>query len=100
MIVDYFYPDGWDGFSKPHLYVRTRNKADGLTVKVLDPEHSEYCSPHCWVPTSTPERRLARIAGRYPGVMFHRKETAMGNDGIEVFKMDVNNPQHLWEIKN
>ena len=100
MIVDYFYPDGWDGFSRPHLYVRTRNNVDGLTIKVLDPEHPEYCSPHCWVPQSVSERMLARIAGRYPGIVFKRDETALGNDGIPLFKMEVTNPQHLWEIKD
>lgn len=100
MIVDYFYPNGWDGFSKPHLYVRTRSITGGLVVRTLDPEHPEYCSPHCWVPTFVPERKLARIAGRYPGVVFRKGETATGNDGTPLFKMEVSNPQHLWEIKD
>lgn len=100
MIVDYFYPDGWDGFSKPHLYVRTRNTTDGLKISTLSPEHPEYIAPHCWVPDYTPERRLARISARYPGALFHRDVKAVGNDGNTLFKLEVSNPSHLWEIKD
>tara|TARA_R100000995_G_scaffold61816_1_gene31594 strand:- start:1874 stop:4237 length:2364 start_codon:yes stop_codon:yes gene_type:complete len=100
MIVDYFYPDGWDGISKPHLYVRTRNATDGLTINTLSPEHPEYIAPHCWVPDYTPERRLARISARYPGALFHRDIKAVGNDGNTLFKLEVSNPSHLWEIKD
>ena len=80
--------------------MRTRNDVDGLTIKVLDPEHPEYCAPYCWIPQNISERVLTRIAGRYPGVMYHRNTTTLGNDGIPLFKMEVSNPQHLWEIKD
>ena len=100
MIIDYFYPDGWDGFSKPHLYVRTRNMKDGLTIQTLDPKHPDYVAPHCWVPDYTPERKLARISARYPGAVFHRDIKAVGNDGNTLFKLEVSNPSHLWEIKD
>ena len=46
MIIDYFYPHGWDDVGYPSIYVRTRTEEDGLYTKIIAPDDEGYIPPH------------------------------------------------------
>ena len=98
MIVDYYYPEDWDDVGLPSLYTRTRNAKDGLQVKIISPDDEGYIPPHCWVPVGTNPRTQSRIKARYPGLEFRHDVNATGYDGIELMRVDVLNPAHLYDI--
>lgn len=99
MIVDYYYPDGWDDVGYPTIYERTRTKENGLKIKIIRPSDVGYITPHCWIPANTHPKTLSRVVTRYPGVQCRRGITAKGNDGIDLVRLDVPNPNTFWELK-
>jgi DNA polymerase elongation subunit (family B) len=100
MIIDYFYPHGWDDVGYPSIYVRTRTEQGGLYTKIIAPDDEEYIPPHCWVASNTHPMKLSRVVARYPGVVIRDTITAEGNDGIPLMRLDTPNPQVLYDIKN
>lgn len=99
MIIDYYYPNGFDEISFPHLYERTRDANGNLYVSIISPDDEKYVKPHCWIPVDTNPRRLGRVMSRYQGVYVDAEQRAEGLDGKQLKKMIVPNPRAFWDIK-
>jgi len=100
MIIDYYFPDGFDMDDEPTLYLRTRDKDGVLDIRTISPDEDDYIRPYCWAPVTTPERSKMRVSRMIRGVRYHHNELAKGKDGIELFKISVDNPMHLRQIKD
>ena len=100
MIIDYYHPNGWDDVGHPSVYIRTRNKDGVLVAETVKPGEDQFIPPHCWIPVITHPRKLSRVTARYPGVRTNPDITSIGNDGLELMRLDCPNPNVLYELKN
>ena len=100
MIIDYFFPNGFDFVEEPHLYLRTRDEKGNLQSDIITPQDDRYISPFCWIPVETPRRSIDRIQRMFTGLTVHSDVRAKGRDGIELMKVTVPNPSQLWKLKD
>lgn len=100
MIIDYFFPNGFDFVEEPHLYLRTRDENGTLQSEIITPQDKRYISPFCWIPVETPRRYIDRVQRMFTGLEVHWDVRAEGRDGVQLMKVTVPNPSQLWKLKD
>ena len=99
MIIDWYYNHS-SSDERPSLYLRTRGEDGVLIERHIHPDDEEWCAPFCWVKQSIPDWKRIALLRRYPMASIDRNTTAMGLDGEHLWKLEVEKPNDLWEIKN
>lgn len=94
MIVDYLSDDPYE---PPTIYVRTRGADGVLKERYITHEDDDFVYPFCWLRQNAPNWVLNRLTNLHGRIL--KDEVGVGIDGGKIWKVEVNHPNVLWEIK-
>ena len=94
MIIEYTSDDPYD---PPTIYVRTRGADGVLKERYISHEDDDFVYPFCWLKEGAPSFVLRRLKNMHARVT---EEVAVSLEGDKVWKVEVNHPNVLWEIKD
>ena len=95
MIIDFTSDDLYEPLT---IYERTRGADGVLKERYITHEDDGYVYPFCWLKQGAPTWVLNRL--RNINARIDRSEVAVGLDGGKLWKVEVNHPNILWEIKD
>ena len=98
MIIDWYHDYASDD-ERPSLYLRTRGEDGALVERHIHPEDDNWQAPFCWISQELPDWTRISLLKRFPTVSIDRNTTATGLDGKPLWKVSVEKPEDLWEIK-
>ena len=98
MIIDWYHDYASDD-ERPSLYLRTRGEDGALVERHIHPEDDNWQAPFCWISQELPDWKRISLLKRFPTVSIDRNTTATGLDGKPLWKVSVEKPEDLWEIK-
>ena len=98
MIIDWYH-DFSTTDERPCLYIRTRDEQGVLTERTISPDDEDWQAPFCWVSQNIAPWKMKQILNRTEGSFFHKNQTATGIDGEPLWKLTVEKPNDLWDIK-
>lgn len=99
MIIDWYH-DFSSPDERPCLYLRTRDGNGKLIERTLLPDEEGWQAPYCWIAQNMDDWRQRQLLQRHPGSFIHKDETAVGLDGKLLWKLTVDKPGDLWDIKS
>ena len=99
MIIDWYHDYTTDD-ERPSLYLRTRGEDGVLVERHLHPGDEDWRAPFCWIKQTIPDWQRIALLRRYPMVSIDRNTEATGVDGERLWKLTVEKPSDLWDIKN
>ena len=95
MIIDYISNDPYE---PPIIYERTRGSDGVLHERYITHEDDDFVYPFCWVKQGAPTYVLNRLERLNARVL--KDEVSFALNGGKVWKVQVNHPNQLWEIKD
>jgi DNA polymerase elongation subunit (family B) len=95
MIIDYTSDDPYE---PPIIYERTRGADGVLKERYITHEDSDFVYPFCWLRQNAPTWVLNRLRNFHARIL--TDEIGTGLDGGKLWKVEVNHPNTLWEIKD
>lgn len=95
MIIDYISNDPYE---PPIIYERTRGLDGVLHERYITHEDDDFVYPFCWVKQGAPTYVLNRLERLNARVL--KDEVSYALNGGKVWKVQVNHPNQLWEIKD
>lgn len=98
MIIDWYH-DYSTQDDRPWLYMRTRDANGVLQEQYLSPEDEGWQAPFCWIKKNVEDWKQDIILRRYPMSFIDKTQTATGIDGEPLYKLIVEKPSDLWDIK-
>mgnify|MGYP003681975551 FL=1 len=94
MIIEYTSDDPYD---PPTIYVRTRGADGVLKERYISHEDDDFVYPFCWLRQEAPSFVLRRLKNMHARVT---EEVSVSLNGGKLWKVEVNHPNVLWEIKD
>jgi len=94
MIIDYISNDPYE---PPIIYERTRGEDGVLHERYITHEDDDFVYPFCWVKQDAPPYVFNRLERIHARVIEDEESYAL--NGGKVWKVEVNHPNQLWEIK-
>ena len=94
MIIEYTSDDPYD---PPTLYMRTRGADGVLKERYISHEDDDFVYPFCWLRQEAPSFVLRRLKNMHARVT---EEVSVSLNGGKLWKVEVNHPNVLWEIKD
>jgi len=94
MIIEYTSDDPYD---PPTIYVRTRGADGVLKERYISHEDDDFVYPFCWLRQEAPSFVLRRLNNMHARVT---EEVSVSLSGGKLWKVEVNHPNVLWEIKD
>ena len=94
MIIDFISDDPYEPLT---IYERTRGADGVLKERYITHEDRGYLYPFCWLKQGAPSWVLNRLRNVHARI--NKNEVAVGLDGGKLWKVEVNHPSQLWEIK-
>lgn len=95
MIIDYISNDPYE---PPIIYERTRGTDGVLHERYITHEDDDFVYPFCWLKQGAPTYVLNRLERM--NVRINKDEISYALNGGKVWKVEVNHPNQLWEIKD
>ena len=95
MIIDYISNDPYE---PPIIYERTRGSDGVLHEHYITHEDDDFVYPFCWLKQGAPTYVLNRLERM--NVRINKDEISYALNGGKVWKVEVNHPNQLWEIKD
>jgi DNA polymerase, archaea type len=94
MIIEYTSDDPYD---PPTIYVRTRGADGVLKERYISHDDDDFVYPFCWLRQEAPSFVLRRLKNMHARVT---EEVSVSINGGKLWKVEVNHPNVLWEIKD
>jgi len=94
MIIEYTSDDPYD---PPTIYMRTRGADGVLKERYISHEDDDFVYPFCWLRQEAPSFVLRRLKNMHARVT---EEVSVSLNGGKLWKVEVNHPNVLWEIKD
>lgn len=94
MIIEYTSDDPYD---PPTIYVRTRGVDGVLKERYISHDDDDFVYPFCWLRQEAPSFVLRRLKNMHARVT---EEVSVSLSGGKLWKVEVNHPNVLWEIKD
>jgi len=94
MIIEYTSDDPYD---PPTIYVRTRGADGVLKERYISHDDDDFVYPFCWLRQEAPSFVLRRLKNMHARVT---EEVSVSLSGGKLWKVEVNHPNVLWEIKD
>jgi len=95
VIIDFISDDPYEPLT---IYERTRGTDGVLKERYITHEDRGYVYPFCWLKQGAPSWVLNRLRNVHARI--NKNEVATGLDGGKLWKVEVNHPNQLWEIKD
>ena len=95
MIIDFISDDPYEPLT---IYERTRGADGVLKERYITHEDRGYVYPFCWLKQGAPNWVLNRLRNLHARIL--KDQVATGLDGGKLWKVEVNHPNQLWEIKD
>ena len=95
MIIDFISDDPYEPLT---IYERTRGADGVLKERYITHEDRGYVYPFCWLKQGAPTWVLNRLRNVHARIL--KDQVATGLDGGKLWKVEVNHPNQLWEIKD